>query len=159
MGNDEIRIKMAEYQVAKPPHVLVTLGLGSCIGLALYDKYSKISGLIHYMLPESNGKKNTAKYADTGIPFLIDEMLKLGAKKRNLVAKLVGGAKMFSFGDENSVMNIGQRNAKAAKKILKEEGIKILAEDTGDDFGRTMRFYTETGEIKVTSYKRDELII
>jgi chemotaxis protein CheD len=60
MSNDEIRIKMAEYTVAKPPNVLVTLGLGSCIGLALYDKYSKVSGLIHFMLPASNGKKNTA---------------------------------------------------------------------------------------------------
>src|SRR6056297_1752114 len=109
MSNDEIRIKMAEYTVAKPPNVLVTLGLGSCIGLALYDKYSKVSGLIHFMLPASNGKKNTAKYADTGIPFLIEEMVKNGAKKRNIVAKLVGGAKMFSFGEENSVMNIGKR--------------------------------------------------
>jgi chemotaxis protein CheD len=159
MSNDEIRIKMAEYTVAKPPNVLVTLGLGSCIGLALYDKYSKVSGLIHFMLPASNGKKNTAKYADTGIPFLIEEMVKNGAKKRNIVAKLVGGAKMFSFGEENSVMNIGKRNSKAAKEILKDEGIKIVAEDIGEDFGRTMRFYSETGDVLVTSYKRDDLTI
>ena len=150
---------MAEYTVAKPPNVLVTLGLGSCIGLALYDKYSKVSGLIHFMLPASNGKKNTAKYADTGIPFLIEEMVKNGAKKRNIVAKLVGGAKMFSFGEENSVMNIGKRNSKAAKEILKDEGIKIVAEDIGEDFGRTMRFYSETGDVLVTSYKRDDLTI
>lgn len=159
MSNDEIRIKMAEYTVAKPPNVLVTLGLGSCIGLALYDKYSKVSGLIHFMLPASNGKKNTAKYADTGIPFLIKEMVKNGAKKRNIVAKLVGGAKMFSFGEDNSVMNIGKRNSEAAKEILKAEGIKIVAEDIGEDFGRTMRFYSETGEVLVTSYKRDDLTI
>ena len=159
MSNDEIRIKMAEYTVAKPPNVLVTLGLGSCIGLALYDKYSKVSGLIHFMLPASNGKKNTAKYADTGIPFLIEEMVKNGAKKRNIVAKLVGGAKMFSFGEENSVMNIGKRNSQAAKEILKAEGIKIVAEDIGEDFGRTMRFYSETGDVLVTSYKRDDLTI
>ena len=159
MSNDEIRIKMAEYTVAKPPNVLVTLGLGSCIGLALYDKYSKVSGLIHFMLPASNGKKNTAKYADTGIPFLIEEMVKNGAKKRNIVAKLVGGAKMFSFGEENSVMNIGKRNSEAAKEILKTEGIKIVAEDIGKDFGRTMRFYSETGDVLVTSYKRDDLTI
>ena len=150
---------MAEYTVAKPPNVLVTLGLGSCIGLALYDKYSKVSGLIHFMLPASNGKKNTAKYADTGIPFLIEEMVKNGAKKRNIVAKLVGGAKMFSFGEENSVMNIGKRNSEAAKEILKTEGIKIVAEDIGKDFGRTMRFYSETGDVLVTSYKRDDLTI
>jgi len=159
MSNDEIRIKMAEYTVAKPPNILVTLGLGSCIGLALYDKYSKVSGLIHFMLPASNGKKNTAKYADTGIPFLIEEMVKNGAKKRNIVAKLVGGAKMFSFGEENSVMNIGKRNSQAAKEILKAEGIKIAAEDIGEDFGRTMRFYSETGDVLVTSYKRDDLTI
>jgi len=150
---------MAEYTVSKPPAVLVTLGLGSCIGLALYDKYSKVSGLIHFMLPYSNGKKNTAKYADTGIPFLIEEMVKIGAKKRNIVAKLVGGAKMFNFGQENSAMNIGKRNYQAAKEILEIENIKILGEDIGQDFGRTMRFYTETGQVKVTSYKRDDLIL
>lgn len=150
---------MAEYTVSRPPHVLVTLGLGSCIGLALYDKYSKVSGLIHFMLPYSSGKKNTAKYADTGIPFLINEMVKHGAKKRNIVAKIVGGAKMFDFGEENSAMNIGKRNSKAAREILNSKGIKIIGEDIGKDFGRTMRFYSETGEVKVTSYKRDELIL
>ncbi|HMA59220.1 MAG TPA: chemotaxis protein CheD [Halanaerobiales bacterium] len=159
MNNDEIRIKMAEYTVSKPPHVLVTLGLGSCIGLALYDKYLKVGGLIHFMLPYSNGKKNTAKYADSGIPFLIEEMVKIGARKRNIVAKIVGGAKMFNFGEENSAMNIGKRNSEAAKEILKTKSIKIVGEDIGEDFGRTMRFYTESGKVKVTSYKREDLII
>lgn len=159
MSDKEIRIKMAEYEIAQPPHILVTLGLGSCIGLALYDKYTKISGLIHYMLPESNSNTNTAKYADTGIPYLIEKMIEMGAKKRNINAKLVGGAKMFSFGNDSSVMNIGRRNAEAAKKILKKENIKVIAEDIGKDFGRTMRFFTDTGEVKVTSYKRDDLLI
>ena len=159
MSDNEIRIKMAEYEIAEPPHVLVTLGLGSCIGLALYDKYTKVSGLIHYMLPESNGKTDPAKYADTGIPNLIEKMIEVGAKRRNIIAKIVGGAKMFSFGNDSSVMNIGQRNAEAAKEILKKEKIKIIAEDTGENFGRTMRFFTDTGEVKVTSYKRDDLLI
>ncbi len=159
MSDKEIRIKMAEYEIAQPPHILVTLGLGSCIGLALYDKYTKVSGLIHYMLPESDGKTNTAKYADTGIPYLIDKMIEMGAKRRNIIAKIVGGAKMFSFGNDNSVMNIGKRNAEAAKQILKKEKVKIISKDVGQDFGRTMRFFTETGEVKVTSYKRDDLLI
>jgi len=159
MSRDEIRIKMAEYAVAKPPNVLVTLGLGSCIGLALYDQYSKVSGLIHFMLPNSNGKQNKAKYADTGIPFLINEMVKKGASKSRIRAKIVGGARMFNFADENSAMNIGKRNSEAAKKILKEEGIKVIGEDTGEDFGRTMRFYADSGEVKVTSYKRDDLTL
>jgi len=159
MSSDEIRIKMAECQVAKAPSILVTLGLGSCIGLTLYDRYKKIGGLIHFMLPSSNGNKNTAKYADTGIPFLINEMLKLGARRNNLVAKIVGGAKMFNFVEQNSIMNIGKRNSEAAKKILRSEKVNIIAEDIGEDFGRTIRFYLKTGEVKVTSYKRDELII
>jgi chemotaxis protein CheD len=159
MSNEVSKVKMADYSIVKSPGVLATYGLGSCLGIALYDKKSKVGGLIHIMLPESKSSKNHAKYADTGIPLLIEKMIKKGAKKRNIKAKIIGGAQMFNFGSKEISMNIGKRNIKATKKILKEKRIKIVAEDIGKDFGRTMKFYTEDGSIKITSYKRDDLII
>ena len=89
----------------------------------------------------------------------IEEMEKIGAKKWNFEAKLVGGAKMFNVGMNNDNMKIGERNIKATKKILKQENIKISGEDVGEDFGRTMEFHTENGKVIITSYQRDELIL
>lgn len=155
----ELKIKMAEFAVSKSPDVLVTYGLGSCLGIVLYDQSAKIGGLIHIMLPKNNSSNNSAKYADTGIPLLIDKMTAAGARKRRLKAKIIGGAQMFNFGSEKTISNIGKRNIKKSKEVLKKLRIKIVAEDVGEDFGRTMRFYIDDGKVKITSYKRDELII
>lgn len=155
----ELKIKMAEYGVTKSPDVLVTYGLGSCLGIVLYDHSAKIGGLIHIMLPQNNAGKNQAKYADTGIPLLIKKMTAAGARKRRLEAKIIGGAQMFNFGSEKTISNIGKRNIQKTKEVLNQLKIKIVAEDVGQDFGRTMRFYTNDGKVRVTSYKRDELIL
>ena len=158
--NGEIkRVKMAQYSVAQPPDVLKTVGLGSCLGIALYDKRNQIGGLVHIMLPSSKKNIKPAKYADTGIPLLIEEMEKIGAKKWNIEAKLAGGAQMFNVGMNNDNMKIGERNIKATREILKQENIDILGEDVGEDFGRTMEFFTEDGKVVITSYQRDELIL
>lgn len=152
-------VKMADHAVGDEDAVLVTLGLGSCIGIALYDKYSKIGGLVHIMLPENPGGKKTVKYADTGIPFLIKKLEELGAKKRRLSAKIVGGAGMFKSESGDSVMKIGARNIEAVKNILKEIGIKIIGEDVGKDYGRSMYFYVDDGRVEVKSFSRDLITI
>lgn len=142
-----IKVGMADLNVCKPPDNLTTLGLGSCIGIALYDPSTKVTGLAHIMLPDSKqirNNSNVEKFADTGIQKLYEDMIKAGANKSRIVAKIAGGAKMFQIAD--SGMNVGERNALASKAKLKQLGIRLLAEDTGLNYGRTVEIYSETGD-------------
>ncbi len=147
-----IKVGMADLNTSKEPGILTTLGLGSCVGITLYDPIEKIGGLTHAMLPDSTqirDNKNKAKFVDTGTLQLIDQMIKIGAKQHRLVAKLAGGAQMFAFQKSNDLMRIGERNVIAAKKILQELKIPILAEDTGLNYGRTIELHTENGVLLV----------
>jgi len=148
-----IKVKMADLNIAKTPDRLRTTGLGSCVGIALYDKVKQIGGLAHIMLPSSEmmrmGQINKAKYADTALPLLVEEMEKLGAKQRNLVAKLAGGSQMFQFKTTNEMMKVGPRNVAASKKLLDDLGIPIVAEDTGGNIGRTIELDTATGLLMI----------
>lgn len=147
-----IKVGMADLKVAKPPAALTTLGLGSCIGICVYDPSTKIIGMAHIMLPSSKTIKNnsnTAKFADTAIVKLLDDMIKLGANPRKFVSKIAGGSQMFKFTSGNDMMRIGQRNAEAVREILKEKKIPILADDTGGNFGRTIEFYSDSGSLKI----------
>ena len=141
-----IKVGMADLKTAKAPNTLTTLGLGSCIGLTLYDPVTKIGGLVHYMLPDSTKLKNNtniAKFGDTGIRELLRQVLALGANQRRLVAKIAGGACMFETSGLSSVGNVGARNAEEAKIILKELRIPLIAEDTGLNYGRTVELDCE----------------
>ena len=153
MGN-MIKIGMAELNVCLPPDAITTLGLGSCVGVVLYDPGKKISGMVHVMLPDSTKIKNNenrAKFADTGIQDLYDAVIKLGAVKRSLVAKIAGGAQMFAFKSDNDMLRVGDRNVEATLKKLGELGIPVIAQDTGKNSGRTIEFYPDTGELLIKS--------
>ena len=156
-SGQEKRVRMAELSVGRAPDVLVTIGLGSCVGVAIYDSRNRIGGLVHIMLPENKKKAKKAKYADTGIPFMIEKMVELGAVRRRLTAKIAGGARMFNISDDSSNMNIGERNIEAVHRILKEENIKLLGEDVGENYGRSMRFFTEDGRVLITSHKKGDV--
>lgn len=154
-----IKVGMADLKACKAPDNLTTLGLGSCVGIVLYDKLNKVSGLAHVMLPDSTQIKNNAnqaKFADTGIDALVAEMEKLGGKRSRFVAKIAGGAQMFAFGGKNDLMRIGERNAVAAKKKLAELNIPLLAEDCGKNYGRTIEFYSENGDLLIKTIGKDE---
>jgi chemotaxis protein CheD len=147
-----IKVGIADYKVAKNPARLVTVGLGSCVGVSLYDPVFKVGGLLHIMLPKSSEikfHKNKAKFADTAIPMALRDMVELGAQKINIVAKLAGGAKMFSFISFEQTKHIGERNVIAAAEALKAEGIAVVAMDTGGNMGRTMKLDTSTGKVIV----------
>lgn len=159
-----IKVGIADLKTCVPPNGITTLGLGSCVGIALRDTSNKIGGLAHIMLPDStairNGNLNIAKFADTGIVELVKQMEKLGARRGHLVAKIAGGATMFSFqGGSSSMGQVGQRNVEATKKKLGELRIPIIAEDTGANYGRTVIFYPETGDFHIRSVGRPESII
>lgn len=147
-----IKVGMADLNVIKAPAVLTTLGLGSCVGIALYDSQAKIGGLAHIMLPDSKQIKNNsnvAKFADTAILKLIENMTDMGARSNRLVAKIAGGAHMFEFKNMDDMMRIGTRNVAAVTQILKDLAIPLVASDTGSNYGRTIELHTTTGILLV----------
>lgn len=157
-----IKVGMADLKIAKAPDNLMTSGLGSCIGICLWDSVTKIAGLAHIMLPDSTQARNSdnkAKFADTAMPILIKEMINIGASKSRIVAKIAGGAQMFSFPGSSDVMRIGERNAEAVVEILKKEQIRLLARETGGNFGRTIELDSSTGKLFIRTIDRGEKVV
>ncbi|HOP63573.1 MAG TPA: chemotaxis protein CheD [Spirochaetota bacterium] len=159
MAFELLNVGIADYGVSGSPNILRTI-LGSCVGICLYDPVSRIGGLSHIMLPTSKKEiTNIKKYADTAIPSMLHDMLRTGAERTRVIAKITGGATMFKH-TENSLMgDIGRNNINSVKSILTEMGIKIIAEDVGGDYGRTIDFYLETGEIKIKTIGKENKII
>lgn len=157
-----IKVGMADLNICVSPDGITTLGLGSCVGIAVRDPVTKIGGLAHIMLPDSKEIKNNSnipKFADTGIEELIKQVVGKGANKSRLVAKIAGGAQMFAFNTGNATMRVGERNVAATIKKLKELGIPILAQDTGDSYGRTVIFYPENGDFVIRAVGKPEKTI
>jgi len=157
-----IQVGMADLKVAKPPDKLITAGLGSCIGICLLDKATKIGSLTHIMLPSSLQAKNAdnkAKFADTAIVAVLEEMRKAGAGTSGLVAKIAGGAQMFKFSGENDILKIGERNARAVEENLEKYRIRLLVKDVGGNYGRTITFDPQTGDLHVRTIGHGERII
>lgn len=157
-----IKVGMADLNICKAPDTITTLGLGSCIGLTFYDPVTKIGGMVHYMLPDSTkvrNNSNIAKFADTGIDELLRRVVAAGANKGRLVSKIAGGAKMFEVSGLSEVGNIGARNAEAAKLKLKSLGIRLVAEDIGLNYGRTVELHCDTGDFYIKSVGRPLKII
>ena len=150
MEYDDIKVGIADLNIALSPYKLITVGLGSCVGIAIYDKDAGIGGLAHIMLPDSsqfNKVTNEIKFADLAIPIMVQDMIKKGARLKNMKAKIAGGASMFNFPDKTIVMDIGNRNGIAVKSALKILCIPILAEDIGGNKGRTLIFDTANGSL------------
>ncbi|WP_058307792.1 chemotaxis protein CheD [Gracilibacillus massiliensis] len=146
-----VKVGIADLKVTKIPNTLKTSGLGSCVGVVIFDQ--KVAGLAHVMLPDSTASKksihNEMKYADTAIDMLMDLLLNEGARKSRLKAKIAGGAHMFSFQSDNNMLKIGDRNVEAVKAKLAEYKIAIVSEDVGGNKGRTIEFDIETGMLEV----------
>lgn len=146
MKNKKI-IGIGEYAVSNSEEIIVTLGLGSCVGVCFVDKRKKIGAMIHVMLPDSGGKDTPkpGKYADSGIKIVLEEMEKRGANLSSLEVKIAGGAAMF--GNSSKTMDIGKRNVDAIKNILKQKNIRIIAEDTGGNRARSIEFNIDNSEL------------
>ena len=156
MNNNTIPVGISDYKTSKSPDTLVTYALGSCIGIALYDSLSHVGGLSHIMLPSSSLRANGViddrmKYADTAIPDLITELVRLGANKSSLKAKIIGGANMFNMTGTSFVDTIGERNIEAVRQILEKMGIPLVAEDVGANYGRTVYFKLDDGKVRIQS--------
>lgn len=159
---DVIRVGMADYKICRPPQKILTLGLGSCLGVVLYDAAAKLCGLAHVMLPDSRSISNNAnrmKFVDTCLTDMYHELLVETADPKNLVAKVAGGAKMFSQDSTNEFLNIGAQNYVAAVRQLAKFRIPIIAEDVGDTFSRRIKFDPETGMLLVKAVGIDQYVI
>lgn len=154
-----IKVGMADYKIGRNPDSLISYGLGSCVGIALFDSITKIGGLAHIMLPDSTQARNAenpAKFANTALPLMLDEMIKIGAVKSRITAKIAGGAQMFTFANATDVMRVGERNAEAVRVLLKKMDIRLLADDTGGNYGRTVELRLDTGIYRVKTIAKGE---
>ena len=162
MKTGEQMARMGEYAVSREAGALLTaLGLGSCIGLALVDRRTGVAGLAHIVLPTGNPTPDDppVKYAPAGVPFLIKEVLALGARRPRLEAVLVGGASMFAT-SPSSGLEVGQRNEAAVRAELGRAGIPVISHATGGNRGRTVRVYLDGCRVtaKVAGGKEETLV-
>lgn len=147
-----VRVGISDWNIVKGNATIRTAGLGSCVGIVLYDEFKKIAGMVHIMLPDSSldrsARINHAKYADTGIYMLMELLKSEGGRPMSLKAKIAGGAQMFQYGSTDT-LRIGPRNIEAVKQVLRRLAIPIIAEDTGGSKGRTIEFDPTTSMLSV----------
>jgi chemotaxis protein CheD len=158
----EIRVKVADYAVAGGSTLLITVGLGSCVAIALYDPQAHVGGLAHVLLPStgmSQDRSNRAKFPSTAVPLLCDRMQALGARTGRMRAKIVGGASMFTSLLSATGLQIGERNVVATRAALEHAGIPIIAQEVGGDYGRSVYFHVHDGRLVVKSLKAGHVVL
>jgi len=160
MTDREILIRVADFKVGRRGDVLITLGLGSCVAILLYDPGEKVGGLAHIMLPSRSAagrqRDNPATFPQTAVPALLAEMGMLGADRQRIHARLVGGASMFASIAPPGTIQMGERNLGSCREVLHHQGIPVIAEAVGGDFGRSVWFAVESGVVEVRSVAHGE---
>ena len=160
MTASPIFVGVAQAATATGSEALVTVGLGSCVAILLYDPAARVAGMAHVLLPEPHGTVvpgTDAKYATTAVPHLIAEMEGRSALRERMTARLVGGASMFGGMRNSPLTGAGERNLAAAREALERAGIPVVGEDVGLDHGRAVRISAADGKVRVTSYRRPDL--
>ena len=158
----EVIVKVADWAVERGDGVLVTLGLGSCVAIMLHDPTTKSGAMAHILLPSkslAHDVSNPAKFPESAVPLLVERLKALGADPRRLVAKLAGGASMFSQLMTPGTIQMGERNIVAARNALRRAEIPILREAVGGERGRTVRFHVQDGRAEIRSVGADEQVI
>lgn len=148
----EIVVRVGDWAVERAPGTLVALGLGSCVAIMLHDPVACAGGMAHVLLPSptlARDQSNPAKFPETAVPFLVGRLSALGAEPRRLVAKLAGGASMFSQLMAPGTVHMGERNAVAARLALRAAGIPLVREALGGERGRSVRFHVDDGRVEV----------
>lgn len=158
----ETIVKVADWAAEQGDGVLITLGLGSCVAIMLHDAGAQAGAMAHVLLPSTSLARdisNHAKFPDTAVPLLVDRLKRLGADPRRLVAKLAGGASMFSQLVTPGTIQMGERNVLAARRVLRAAGIPIAHESVGGERGRSLRFYVGDGRVEIRSVGADVHVI
>jgi chemotaxis protein CheD len=159
--SQEKNVGISDMKIVNTPDRLISYALGSCVGICIIDKVAQIAGMAHIMLPinNNNDKTNIFKYADTGIAEMVRQMENLGCTRSRMVAKIAGGAKMFDIKGNSFIGSIGERNIAATKETLHKLRVKLIAEDVGENYGRTIIFDSTTGELTIKSFGKNIKII
>jgi len=152
-NGESIVVGLGEMRVMKGQSAVMScVGLGSCIALCAYDPVAKLGGIVHMVLPTSGAgdkEQMSAKYVDTGVPLLFQEMSRQGAIKSRLVVRAAGGAQMLSIPGSNGRLNVGERNIAELKVALAKESISASVIDVGGTRGRTLKLFLGTGKLTV----------
>jgi chemotaxis protein CheD len=157
-----VHVMAGERRVGMGVGTLTILGLGSCVAVVLYDEASRVGGLAHVLLPDPSYSRDSdrrGRYASTAIPALLEEVVVAGAARTRVTARLVGGACMFQELLPADQPHLGARNVDAARVALTRDGISIVAEDVGGDFGRSIHFDLADGRLRVSSQARGQIEI
>lgn len=154
-----LKVGIGDMKLTRGAGEIITYALGSCIGLAFYDPNIRLAALLHIMLPQrmNPNDQNVFKYADTGIRETLRKLTAFGMVKQRAVVKIAGGAKMFEISGNPNFGNIGLRNIDSCKKILRMEGMRLVAEDCGANFARTMSIDVATGAVLVRTFGRPNI--
>jgi chemotaxis protein CheD len=159
----DVRVKVADYAVRRGNDIIATIGLGSCVAIALYDRDTRIGGLAHILLPSmamSRETSNPAKFPETIVPIMLAEMRALGmSSSARVAAKIAGGASMFGQLVNGTGINVGERNIAATKEALALARVEIVGEDTGLDYGRSVYFHLADGRVEVRSLKKGDRVL
>jgi chemotaxis protein CheD len=151
---NEVLVRVADLQIGQKSDVLVTVGLGSCIAIALHDPVAEVGGLAHVLLPSpalSRPDANPAKFPQHAVPRLLELMSKAGASPRRITARLAGGASMFAALAPPGTIQMGERNVVASRQVLSGLGIPLIGQAVGGDFGRTVRLFVDSGKVEISS--------
>ncbi|MFA5099796.1 MAG: chemotaxis protein CheD [Candidatus Omnitrophota bacterium] len=157
-----IEVQMGKMELAQAPDRIITRGLGSCLGITVYDPVKKTGAMVHPMLPDmdkSKIKNNPSRFVNSGIHLALQELEKKGCFRSRLEVKMFGGAHMFSFINTDSALNVGQKNIEMAQAVFKELNLKILVEEVGGTFGRTIELDTESGKVLVKTVSWGEKVV
>ncbi|MGH7568670.1 MAG: chemotaxis protein CheD [Gemmatimonadales bacterium] len=158
----ETIVKVADWAADRGAGVLVTLGLGSCVAIMLYDPVERAGGMAHVLLPSKSLARdvsNPAKFPETAVPLLVERVTRLGADPRRLVAKLAGGASMFAQLMTPGTVQMGERNIAAARNALRAASIPLVREAVGGEAGRSVRFHLADGRVEIRSVGQDATLI
>ena len=156
-----VTVGISDMKIVKQPEILISYALGSCVGICIIDYLAQIAGMAHIMLSyNKNGdKKEILKYADTGITEMVIQMEKLGGMKSRMTAKIAGGAKMFDIKGSSTIGSIGEKNIAATKETLQKLKIRLIAQDVGENYGRTIIFDSTNGNLTIKSFGRKLKVI
>jgi chemotaxis protein CheD len=150
----EVIVRVADLRAGHGSDVLVTIGLGSCVAIVLHDPQVRVGGLAHVLLPSpalAHKDTNPAKFPQTALPLLLEQMARHGASARRVTARLVGGASMFASLAQPGTIQMGERNVVACRQVLYEHGLALTGQATGGDFGRTVKLWVSDGRLQITS--------
>jgi len=160
MSSERVHVKIGELRVASAEGTLYSIGLGSCVALALYDAQMKVCGLAHVMLPEpTNGNVAPGRYAPSAVPALIELMMQAGARRRGMFARIAGGAAMFRDVLPQDGARLGERNVAAVKSALAKASIPLRAEDVGGSHGRSVYLDASDGKLLIRAVRRGDVVL